>query len=112
MNRRLVPVSRSCSALQAAVVVQRRRRHDDAVHELLHKRHAVGLHTEVRRVLAAGGSYLVCDHFAGEGGMNHEHLYMSVEEQQSALRKAGLTEVELLLIKGVLVRHRATARWP
>jgi len=44
--------------------------------------------------------------------MNHEHLYMSVEEQQSALRKAGLTEVELLLLKGVLVRHCATAQWP
>ena len=37
---------------------------------------------------------------------------MSVEEQQSALRKAGLTEVELLLLKGGLVLHRATARWP
>ena len=85
---------------------------NQAVHELRHKRHAVGLHSEVRRVLAAGGSYLVCDHFAGEGGMNHEQLYMSVEEQQSALRKAGFTDVELLLLKGGLVLHRATARCP
>jgi SAM-dependent methyltransferase len=81
---------------------------NQAVHELRHKRYTVGLHTEVRRVLATGGSYLLCDHFAGEGGMNNEQLYMSVEEQQSALRRARFTEVELLLLKGGLVLHRAT----
>jgi SAM-dependent methyltransferase len=82
---------------------------NQAVHELRHTRYAVGLHTEVRRVLATGGSYLLCDHFSGEGGMTNEQLYMSVEEQQSALRRAGFAEVELLLLKGGLVLHRATS---
>ena len=52
--------------------------------------------------LATGRSYLLCDHFAGEGGMTNDQLYMSVEEQQSALRRAGFTEVEVLLLKGGL----------
>jgi SAM-dependent methyltransferase len=79
-----------------------------SVHELRHKRHAVGLHAEVRRLLAPGGFYLVCDHFAGEGGMEDEALYMSVEEQQSALRQAGFTVVKLLMQKGGLALHQAT----
>ena len=81
---------------------------NQAVHELRHKRYAAALHCEVRQVLEPGGAYLVCDHFAGEGGMSNEQLYMSVEEQQSALRGAGFANVSLLLLKSGLALHRAT----
>ena len=80
---------------------------NQAVHELRHKRYATALHVEVRQLLEPGGAYLVCDHFAGEGGMSNQQLYMSVEEQQSALRGAGFANVSLLLLKGGLALHRA-----
>lgn len=78
-----------------------------AVHELRHKRYAAELHTRVRALLAKGGSYLVCDHFAGEGGMKDENLYMSAQEQRAALHTAGFETVNLLLEKGGLVLHQA-----
>lgn len=78
-----------------------------AVHELRHKRHALGLHQQVRSVLAPGGRYLVCDHFAGDGGMSDDQLYMSVEEQRLALREAGFARVAPVLLKGGLVLHAA-----
>lgn len=81
---------------------------NQAVHELRHKRYAAALHSEARKALGPGGVYLVCDHFVGEGGMSNEQLYMSVEEQQSALRDAGFVNVSLLLIKGGLALHRAS----
>jgi len=81
---------------------------NQAVHELRHKRYAPALHFEVRQLLKPGGVYLVCDHFAGEGGMRNEQLYMSVEEQQSALRSAGFANVSLPFLKGGLALHRAT----
>jgi len=81
---------------------------NQAVHELRHKRYAAALHSEVRQVLEPGGAYLVCDHFAGEGGMSNERLYMSVEEQQSTLRGAGFANISLSLLKGGLALHRAT----
>jgi predicted methyltransferase len=80
-----------------------------AVHELRHKRHAVRLHKEVRSVLTPGGSYLVCDHFVGPGGMTNSDLYMTVNEQRAALKAAGLREVEELLSEGGMVLHRAVA---
>ncbi len=80
---------------------------NQAVHELRHKCHVPTLHAQVRSILAAGGSYLVCDHFAGEGGMSNDELYMTVEEQKAALLSAGFSEVEQLLLKGGLVLHRA-----
>ena len=80
---------------------------NQAVHELRHKRHAVALHSQVREVLAPGGAYLVCDHFAGEGGMKNEALYMSVAEQQQALHAAGFESVHQVMTKGGLVLHHA-----
>lgn len=79
-----------------------------AVHELRHKQYAVGLHTQVKSLLAPGGFYLVCDHFAGEGGMKNDQLYMTVEEQKAALASAGFSKVEQLLLKGGLVLHCAS----
>ena len=81
---------------------------NQAVHELRHKRYAGALHARVRQVLSPGGSYLVCDHFCGEGGMKNEQLYMSVEEQRSALLGAGFAKVEQLMLKGGLILHHAT----
>jgi ubiquinone/menaquinone biosynthesis C-methylase UbiE len=81
---------------------------NQAVHELRHKHHAGTLHAQVRRVLVPGGLYLVCDHFAGEGGMKNTQLFMSVEEQRSVLLAAGFSKVEQLLLKGGLVLHHAT----
>jgi SAM-dependent methyltransferase len=80
---------------------------NQAVHELRHKRHAAGLHRQVRDILAPNGTYLVCDHFAGEGGMKDDQLYASVEEQREALLAAGFATVTLLLHEGGLVLHQA-----
>jgi SAM-dependent methyltransferase len=81
---------------------------NQAVHELRHKRHAAELHRQVRSLLLPGGVYLVCDHFAGEGGMSNDQLYMSVAEQAAALEAAGFARVEQVLLKGGLVLHRAS----
>jgi ubiquinone/menaquinone biosynthesis C-methylase UbiE len=81
---------------------------NQAVHELRHKRYAVNLHTQVKALLMSGGAYLVCDHFAGEGGMKDDQLYMSVSEQAQALVDAGFSTVEQVILKGGLVLHRAT----
>ena len=79
-----------------------------AVHELRHKRHAHDLHVRARKLLAPGASYLVCDHFFGEGGMQNDQLYMTVTEQRHALEGAGFGKVEQLLLKGGMVLHRAS----
>jgi SAM-dependent methyltransferase len=81
---------------------------NQAVHELRHKRYAPELHAQVKSVLAPGGFYLVCDHFAGEGGMANDQLYMSIDEQREALLAGGFNQVDQLLIKGGLVMHRAS----
>ena len=81
---------------------------NQAVHELRHKRHALPLHMRARGLLLAGGSYLVCDHFLGEGGMSNDQLYMSVVEQREALLQAGFSRADELLVKGGLVLHHAT----
>ncbi len=73
-----------------------------AVHELRHKRHAVKFHRAVRELLQAGGIYLVCDHYCGEGGMENDQLYMTVTEHVSSLEGAGFS-ARVLLKKGSLV---------
>lgn len=81
---------------------------NQAVHELRHKRHASGLHAQARQLLRAGGRYLVCDHFSGDGGMRNDQLYMSVEEQRIALKNAGFDKVEPVLLKGGLMLYCAS----
>lgn len=81
---------------------------NQAVHELRHKRYALALHAQVKQLLVPHSSYLVCDHFFGEGGMSNDQLYMSVVEQRQALLSAGYSSVEQVLIKGGLVLHHAT----
>lgn len=80
---------------------------NQAVHELRHKRYAATLHSQARECLVPGGTYLVCDHFAGENGMKNDQLYMSVEEQRQALVSAGFLDVEKLMLKGGMVLYRA-----
>ena len=79
-----------------------------AVHELRHKRHAMRLHAQVKALLLPGAPYLVCDHFAGVDGMAHDQLFMTIEEQRTALLTVGFSTVEQLLLHGGLVLHRAT----
>ena len=79
-----------------------------AVHELRHKSRAHKLHSQVKALLSPGGSYLVCDHFAGEGGMSNDQLFMSVDEQQEALGLGGFKNIRKLHARGSLVLHHAT----
>jgi ubiquinone/menaquinone biosynthesis C-methylase UbiE len=81
---------------------------NQAVHELRHKRYAEELHRQVVRVLRPGGTYLVCDHFSGPGGMANDQLYMTAAEQKSAIESAGYASVRQVLLKGGMVLHRAT----
>jgi cyclopropane fatty-acyl-phospholipid synthase-like methyltransferase len=80
---------------------------NQAVHELRHKDYAATLHAQVRPLLAAGGSYLMCDHFLGEGGLSNDQLYMTVAEQHDALMRGGFASAEAVLVKGGLALHRA-----
>lgn len=77
-----------------------------AVHELRHKRYATDFHARVRKLLAPGGIYLICDHYYGADGMKNDQLYMTVEEQRHALSSAGLRAEELLR-QGGMVLHKA-----
>lgn len=79
-----------------------------AVHELRHKRYTTMLHEQVRGLLAPGGRYLVCDHFAGPGGMKNDQLYMSIDEQRDALQRAGFVRVEPVLLKRGLMLYLAS----
>jgi ubiquinone/menaquinone biosynthesis C-methylase UbiE len=80
---------------------------NQAVHELRHKRHAVDLHSAVRTLLKPQGSYLLCDHYVGGDGMRNDQLYMTIQEQKTALLAAGFSRVDQLLAKGGLVLNRA-----
>jgi ubiquinone/menaquinone biosynthesis C-methylase UbiE len=81
---------------------------NQAVHELRHKRYAEELHRQVTTLLRAGGKYLVCDHFAGPGGMTNDQLYMTVAEQKAAIESAGYASVRQVLMKNGMVLHQAT----
>ena len=80
---------------------------NQAVHELRHKRHAIELHKEVKKVLKPNAPYLVSDHFFGEGGLLNDQLYMTVAEHREALLKAGYLKVYQVASAGSLVMHRA-----
>jgi predicted methyltransferase len=72
-----------------------------------HKRYALELHRQVWTVLRSGGSYLVCDHFYGAGGMSNDQLYMTVNEQSAAIIAAGFASVRQIALKGGMVLHHA-----
>jgi SAM-dependent methyltransferase len=77
-----------------------------AVHELRHKRHAGALYRQVGTVLHPGGSFLMCDHYVGDGAMTDRALFMTLEEHEVTLRGAGFTHVHLLIQTGGLVLYR------
>lgn len=81
---------------------------NQAVHELRHKRYGRQLHAGVKEALKPGGTYLVSDHFFGEGGLPNDQLYMTVLEQREALLNAGFSDVREVASAGTLVMHRAT----
>jgi ubiquinone/menaquinone biosynthesis C-methylase UbiE len=83
---------------------------NQAVHELRHKQYAAQLHRQVKTVLRPGGSYLVCDHFFGPGGMSNDELYMTVDEQRASIESAGFASVRQILSKGGMVLHHAEQR--
>ena len=70
------------SPVDAVVTIQ-------AVHELRHKRHALLFYRAILALVKTNGVLLVCDHVIGEGGMNDAALYMTPDEQLSAIVKAG-----------------------
>jgi SAM-dependent methyltransferase len=78
------------------------------IHELRHKHHAANFHSQVLSILYPGGSYLVCDHFYGQGGQDNSELYMSIEEHIQALRSAGFVLIRQVMLKGGLVLFRAS----
>lgn len=80
---------------------------NQAVHELRHKRHAALLHSQAKVLLEPCGSYLVCDHFFGDGGATNDQLCMTIEEQRQALLDAGFKTVRQVVLEGSLVLHHA-----
>lgn len=78
-----------------------------AVHELRHKRRVPALYDAVRKLLLDNGVFLVCDHFAGPGGMSNAALYMNTQEHEDALGTSGFGNVTCLLNKGGMVLYRA-----
>lgn len=80
---------------------------NQAVHELRHKRYAAALHAQVKKLLCVGGVYLAADHYFGEGAMQNDQLYMTLDEQRSCLESAGFTASEVL-VKGGRALYRAT----
>jgi SAM-dependent methyltransferase len=78
-----------------------------AVHELRHKRHAVGLYRAVRSLLLPGAVFLVCDHVHGESGVTNALLNMRLDEHRNALHEAGFTTVHEVRRQGSLVLYRA-----
>jgi len=79
-----------------------------SVHELRHKSRARTLHEQVLNVLVEPSIYVVCDHFVGDGGMSNRELYMTIEEQDAALRQAGFSRVKNGLVVGSLSMFIAT----
>jgi SAM-dependent methyltransferase len=83
-----------------------------AVHELRHKRHAVGFYTAARTRLFPGGVLLTCDHFRGPGGKSDLALFMTLPEHEQALRAAGFSTVREIRRQGSLVLYRAVVKGP
>lgn len=80
-----------------------------AIHELRHKRRAAALHAGARALLESRGSYLMCDHWCGDGGMTNSELYMSLDEHAAALASAGFGSIECVMRAGTLVLFKAAS---
>ena len=80
-----------------------------AVHELRHKKHAPNFYQVVCDTLLGDGVFLMCDHFAGDGGMSDTELFMTPEEQADALKAGGFANPVVVLRLGGLILFRALA---
>jgi ubiquinone/menaquinone biosynthesis C-methylase UbiE len=76
-----------------------------AVHELRHKRHALGLYRQVHQVLAVPGRIMICDHTPFDDSSTSTALYMTVREQQEALAEARFSNVHVELTMDSLVLY-------
>lgn len=68
-----------------------------AVHELRHKRHARRLYEQAYSVLAAPGAIMICDHTPFDESPRSTALYMTEQEQQDTLTRAGFANVRIEL---------------
>lgn len=93
------------SARYSAVVAMQ------AVHEIRHKRHVLGLYQRVRDLLEPGGLLAVCDGVPRDPSLFQQNLYMSADEQLGAFALAGFERVRLEKQIGhiILVTGRAPA---
>ena len=78
-----------------------------AVHELRHKRHAIGLYRQVIKTLKPSGHFLVCDHIARDLTAKNDGLFMTREEQHSTLEAAGFGRIGKLLDLEGMTLHSA-----
>ena len=65
-----------------------------AVHEIRHKRHILGLYRQVHALLCPGGLLLVCDHAPPNERAFSIALFATEEEQHAALAGAGFVGIE------------------
>jgi len=81
-----------------------------AVHEIRHKRHILGLYRQIHELLCAGGLLLVCDHVPPDESSRSTALFATEAEQHAALADAGFVRVKTeLLLRGLYLcgGHRA-----
>lgn len=81
-----------------------------AVHELRHKRHMLGLYRQVHDILCSGGLLLVCDHVPPDESSRSTALHAAEEEQHAAFIEAEFVRVKTeLLLRGLYIcgGHRA-----
>jgi drug/metabolite transporter (DMT)-like permease/SAM-dependent methyltransferase len=73
-----------------------------AVHEVRHTRHVPRLYQQIRGMLASGGLFLVCDRTPEDDSPRSTALFMTAQEQEQALRRAGFVDVQLVLAADAL----------
>ncbi|MDA8092911.1 MAG: class I SAM-dependent methyltransferase [Betaproteobacteria bacterium] len=78
-----------------------------AAHEVRHKARQPGFLAQVRRVIAEGGLFLFCDHYAEPGTGKNPELFLTKREQADTLVRAGFQDVRMLLDFGGIALHRA-----
>jgi ubiquinone/menaquinone biosynthesis C-methylase UbiE len=80
-----------------------------AIHEIRHKRHVPALYRELRALLAPGGIISICDGTPKDSSLVQTSLYMTADEQVSALMNAGFSDVVVDKVFGshVLITGRA-----
>jgi SAM-dependent methyltransferase len=78
-----------------------------AAHEVRHKSRQPALLAQARNLIAGGGLFLFCDHYAEPGGGRNPDLYPTRDEQPRLLAEAGFTGILPLLDLGGMALYRA-----